>query len=223
MLDIIIPVLNEERILIQEAPYYKALSRRAGLIFVDGGSRDRTAALAGRYGTVVSAPQGRAVQKNSGANASRSPYLLFMHVDTLVPLDALRSIERTLDSGAVAGCLTMAIQDKRFIFRLWEWMVNVRSRLLGVIDGDLGMFIRRDAFNRLGQFDPLPEMEDIVFSGNLRKMTRMRVLRDRIVVSSRKWHTRGFGQTFKDYAWAYLRFWTDARALDGPVTRTIHK
>ena len=38
MLDIIIPVLNEEKILSENLDYFQVLGQKANLIFVDGGS-----------------------------------------------------------------------------------------------------------------------------------------------------------------------------------------
>lgn len=43
MIDIIIPVYNEEKILLQRRDYFQGLKEKARLIFVDGGSRDRGA------------------------------------------------------------------------------------------------------------------------------------------------------------------------------------
>ena len=102
----------------------------------------------------------------------------------------------------------MRIEDKGIIFRVYEWIINVRAKLFGVIDGDLGMFVQKDVFNRLDGFKPYPAMEDIAFSKKLRQLERVYVLPDTIYVSSRKWHERGFVRTFIEYTTSYLKFWT---------------
>lgn len=208
MLDIIIPILNEEKILTENSKYYKALKTRARVIFVDGGSTDRTVAVASEYGNVVLSSPGRGIQKNRGVEESTADYLLFLHVDSFISENALDSISRALKAEAAGGCLTMHIQDKGFIFRIYEKAVNVRSRAFGVIDGDLGMFVRKNVFKRLGGFDLLPVMEDLVFSQKLRKAGRIKVLNDPIYVSSRKWHERGFVSTFLAYTFAHVQLWT---------------
>jgi len=175
---------------------------------VDGGSIDRTVAIAREYGEVVSSPCGRAIQKNRGAQESQTQHILFLHVDTFIDEHSLDCINRTLASGAIGGCLTMHIQDKRFIFRIYEWAVNFRARAFGAIDGDLGTFVRRDIFEQLGGFDLLPVMEDLVFGKKLRKAGSIKVLSEPIYVSSRKWHKRGFFRTFLDYTLAYLWLWS---------------
>jgi len=150
MVDIIIPVLNEEKVLTQEAQYYQTLKNRARVIFVDGGSTDRTIEIAKTYGKVVSSPAGRAIQKNHGTQETQAEYLLFLHVDALIDEHALDSIDEILRKGSIGGCLTMHIADKGFIFRIYEWTVNFRARAFGIIDGDLGTFVRRDIFDQLG-------------------------------------------------------------------------
>ena len=176
MLDIIIPVLNEEIILTEEAYYYQDLKSRARVIFVDGGSTDRTVAIAQKYGEVVSCSAGRAIQKNRGAQESKTESLLFLHVDALLDERALDRIDQTLKEGFLGGCLTMRIEDKGFIFRIYEWTVNFRARAFGIIDGDLGIFVRRDVFDQLGGFDSLPVMEDLTFARKLCKMGTISVL-----------------------------------------------
>ena len=89
----------------------------------------------------------------------------------------------------------MRIDDQGFIFRIYERAVNFRARALGVMDGDLGMFVRRDIFEKLKGFEPLPYMEDIVFSDKMHKTYPVIVLEERIFVSSRKWHERGLLKT----------------------------
>jgi len=207
MLDIIIPVLNEEKILTKESQYYQNLKGRARVIFVDGGSTDRTVEIARVYGEVIACSTGRAVQKNRGAQESKTGHLLFLHADALIDKYALDSIVQALKEGSIGGCLTMRIEGKGCIFRIYEWAVNFRARAFGIIDGDLGTFVRRDIFDQLGGFDLLPVMEDLTFARKLCKMGPISVLPDLIHVSSRKWHERGFIRTFWEYTIAYLRLW----------------
>ena len=208
MLSVIVPVYNEEKILLEKKPYYRELGKAARIIFVDGGSQDRTAEIAQGCGRVIFSAKGRGLQKNAGADASVADILLFLHVDTCIDGNILQEIEKAFVQKIQAGCMTLKIDDGRWIFRLFEFLVNLRAKYFGIIDGDLGLIIRRDTFNRLGQFDPVPFMEDILFTKRLRHIKERVVLPSLIHASSRKWHEQGFFKTLSQYARAYWDFWT---------------
>ena len=213
MIDIIIPVLNEEKILKEKQEYYLSLKRKARVVFVDGGSVDLTAQIARNYGEVISSVPGRAFQKNRGAEVTHADMLLFLHVDSFISDEAISHILQASQNGLKAGCLTMKIQDQKFIFRIYEFLVNVRAKFFGVIDGDLGLIVNRDIFEGVGRFDNVPMMEDIFFSKKLCRATKIKVLSNPIFVSTRKWHKEGFLKTFFLYTLAYLQLWSGARFL----------
>ncbi len=76
---VVVPVLNAAALL---PPLLDQLSS-AGVgevLLADGGSVDDPAALRGAR--VVAAPRGRGSQCRAGAEASRGPWLLFLHADT---------------------------------------------------------------------------------------------------------------------------------------------
>lgn len=200
--------MNEEKVLIKENNYYQQLSRSASIIFADGGSSDRTTDLCARFGKVLLSPKGRARQKNMAAESAQAKYLLFLHVDTKINLNALVGIIDCLEKGVICGSMTMKIDDHRFIFRIYENIVNYRARSLGIIDGDLGLFVRKDIFKQLGGFDNVAIMDDIAFSKKLRTIARLQILDESIIVSSRKWDEKGFLRTFWGYSLAYCQHWT---------------
>ena len=208
MLSIIVPVYNEEKVLREKQSYYRVLSNAAQIIFVDGGSQDRTVEIAQIYGQVISSCKGRGLQKNAGAVVASSDHLLFLHVDTCIDENTILEINAAFDQNIQAGCMTLKIDDVRWIFRLFGFLVNRRAKYFGVIDGDSGLFIRRDTFNRLGRFESVPFMEDILFSKRLCQVKERVVLLCPIHVSSRKWHEQGFLKTLNQYTRAYWAFWT---------------
>lgn len=208
MLDIIIPVLNEEKLLKERISYFRTLRRHARLIFVDGGSSDQTKKIARNYGDVIDSERGRCHQLNAGAKAARSSKILFLHADTCLTPEAIEKMEAALEEGICSGCFTLSIDDPRFIFRIFEGLVNFRARAFGVMDGDLGIGVKRDVFEKAGRYDATPIMEDILLSQKLRSFGPQIILSDLIKTSSRKWRETGFLKTFMIYSRAYLYLWT---------------
>src|SRR6187551_1935501 len=89
-ISIIIPVLNDATTL---GPTLVSLQplRQLGheVLVVDGGSRDGTVSIARKYADrVLISGAGRALQMNTGADSSAHPVLLFLHANTLLPIDA---------------------------------------------------------------------------------------------------------------------------------------
>ena len=184
------------------------LGERAELLFVDGGSADQSVRKAEEFGRVIASVRNRGKQKNAGAAHGTSDFLLFLHADTEIDPAVLPEVEKVLSNGYIGGCFRMKVLNGRLIYRIFEWVVNMRARLSGIIDGDLGFFVRKDIFLRAGQFDPLPYMEDIFFSKKIAGAGKLITLDAPIKVSSRRWDEQGFWKTLFRYAWAYVQFWT---------------
>ena len=87
---IVVPVLDEAAAIDAHLDALSAYRRRgAEVIVVDGGSRDATVPRArARADQVISAPRGRALQMNAGAEKACGDVLLFLHADTRLPADA---------------------------------------------------------------------------------------------------------------------------------------
>lgn len=192
MISVIIPIYNEEKALQNSASFFDALSKRAEVIFVDGGSFDKSRVFASVYGKVVQCPKGRALQMNTGARLSKGDALFFLHADTSIGLNTLSAIEEAIDKkGFVGGCLTQRIDSGSFIYRLIEAQGNRRARRRKIFYGDQGIFVKKETFFDLGCFPEIPIMEDVLFARQLRKSGATVVLPDKIIVSARRWEKRG--------------------------------
>ncbi len=169
-LAVIVPVLDEQEALpafLEAAD--AALARVPGteLVFVDGGSADATLdVLAGRR--VVRAERGRAPQCAPGVAATHAGWLLFLHADEVVAPEAPRAVALALAQGATWGCLTLRWAARGAVWRVGETASNLRARLAGTPFGDQGMFMRRDALERVGGIPDLPIMQDYELSRRLR-------------------------------------------------------
>jgi len=200
-LSVIVPVLNEEitveatlQALVALAPYE--------IIIVDGGSRDRTREICGRFAVeVLSSERGRARQMNFGARRASGDVLLFLHADTRLPESALRDIDAALsDPRYLGGRFDVELPGAHWMFKMIAALINYRSRATKIGTGDQALFVRRDIFDLIGGYPDIPLMEDIVFCRALKGMGNIACLRSRVVTSARRWERDGVWRTI-------LRMW----------------
>lgn len=199
MISIIIPVLNEERALPETLEHVFRQNGDFEIIIVDGGSDDRTCELAGSYDDILllKSKRGRAIQMNTGAEAAKGQWLLFLHADTLLPGNALRKI-RSLNDQIKAGCFHQQFSGQHYLLRLISKLHNWRCRRSRIIYGDQAMFVRREMFDQLGGFPQEPILEDVIFSEELVKVTRPVLLEDKVITDSRKFVQRGIWRSFAE-------------------------
>ncbi len=197
-LSIVMPVLNEAAgmgVTLQALAPLRA--RGVQLVVADGGSSDATVALAQAAGaTVVTAPRGRALQMNAGAQQADGQALVFLHADTLLPENADQLIAQALADGqAVWGRFDVHIIGQPRMLRVVAAFMNARSRWSGMATGDQTMFMTRAAFDAVGGFPTQPLMEDIEISKRLRQLSHPACLRAKVRTSGRRWETRGVWRT----------------------------
>jgi rSAM/selenodomain-associated transferase 2 len=212
-ISIIIPVLNEAGELggtLAGLPAAPDLE----VIVVDGGSRDGTPVVAGRFPhyRIIEAPRGRGSQMNAGARRARGELLAFLHADTRLEeahLAALRAAGA--DPGFAAGAFMLNLWPPLPALRLIAWGANWRSRLFGLPYGDQVLVLRRNLFFKLGGFSHRrPEDLDLVI--RLRRYTRLRLLTPPVASSARRWLTQGYFRTTRRH-WLFLARHLAERAL----------
>ena len=184
---IVVPALNEETGIEACLRRLRADFPDCDLVVVDGGSTDRTAALAARHATVVQAPRGRARQMNAGVAATSSDVLWFVHADCAVDPDALARLRAALaDPDVVGGGLRIRFDRRTPGLEFLRVTSNWRARLLGQVFGDQALFVRRSVFDALGGFPDQPLLEDFELSRRLRARGRLVVLSAEVTASSRR-------------------------------------
>ena len=197
IISIIIPVLNEAAII---ESTLKRLQNNPDveIIVVDGGSSDRTVALAQKTGVTVIAisTTGRASQMNAGAALAQGKYLLFLHIDTQLPANYLDLVTDSLSQPqTVAGAFELAIAAKGISLRLVEISVKMRSRLLSLPYGDQAIFLPKKVFTAIGGFPDLPIMEDFELMQRLKRQGKIAIAPASVITSPRRWQKLGVLQT----------------------------
>jgi len=200
---VIIPALDEASRIAETV----ASARDAGeceIIVVDGGSSDETLAAARQAGAdvVLESPRGRARQLNVGAEASHGDVLLFLHADCRLNPGSFEAVRNALaDERVVAGCFRQTIDATGLKYRILERGNAARVRCSGWAYGDQGIFVRRDAFTRIGGFPDIELMEDLLLMKQLKRVGRIVLLEHALHVSARRWeHVGVVWQTLRNWA-----------------------
>ena len=185
-ISIIIPIYNEETTIEKLLNTLKPLRGRCEILFVDGGSSDRTLDIVGREYPVLHSEKGRAKQMNYGAIHSTGDVLFFLHCDSEVPKTALEEIEEVMENHK-AGCFGIAFRSYHFFMLTCRIISNHRIKDRKVMFGDQGIFVDRDLFFEVGMFPDLPIMEDYQFSLTLKeKGIKLGITKHRIYTSDRR-------------------------------------
>ena len=195
MISVIIPILNEAKILEETLIRLQPHLENRELIIVDGGSTDDSVRIAEKYGKVIFSERGRAKQLNAGAAAAMGDILVFLHADVQLESGAFKSVESTLSAGYVGGGFLQKIDGKSLLYRIIEITANMRGKYLKVFYGDSGIYVRRDDFQHIDGFPDVPIMEEMGFSKALRKLGKTKMIKPRIHISARRWEKNGIVRT----------------------------
>jgi rSAM/selenodomain-associated transferase 2 len=214
-LSIVVPALNEaENIASTLSPLQALRARGVEVIVADGGSTDATRAIAQPLAdNVIDSAPGRARQMNAGAAASSGGALLFLHADSRLPVDADRHVVAAL-SAAHWGRFDVSISGAHAMLPVIAWFMNHRSRLTGIATGDQGIFVTREALDRVSGFPDQPLMEDVEICARLKRLSPPACLAARIETSGRRWERHGVWKTILLMWWLRLRYFFGASPAD---------
>ena len=133
---------------------------------------------------------------NAGARNATGDILLFLHADTLLPINFDIMVRDALQQpSTVAGAFALRINAPDIGLRLVEWGVKWRSKLFKMPYGDQAIFITKDKFNKLYGFPELAIMEDFELIRKLKKLGKITFIPVPVITSPRRWLKKGILQT----------------------------
>lgn len=207
-ISIIIPTLNEATEIGRTLDKLRILAGSFEIIVADGGSADETCELAkSRQATVIRTERGRGIQLHAGAQAATGSVLWYLHADSIPPTDALLQIHEALSDGNVVGGNFALRFDGDSRAAAFMNLFYDKIRYIGLMYGDSGIFVRRDAYHQIGGFKPLPLFEDLEFVRRLRGIGKLVRVRSEITTSSRRFESRPFLPVFIRWVLFQFLYW----------------
>ena len=209
---IIVPVFHEVERINGLIVHLRRLSpeMEREIIIVDGAPEKDTLPVIRDEGVVkISSEKGRAKQMNAGASVAKGEILIFLHVDTEPPQNALKRINAFINKKEyVGGAFDLGIKSDKIIFKVIALGASLRSRLNRIPFGDQAIFIRRDYFNRIGGYQEIPLMEDVELMRRIKRCgKKINIFFDRAMTSSRRWEKEGVVYcTLRNYILQVLYF-----------------
>lgn len=190
---VIIPTLNEAGNLAAALASIGIIEEGVECLVVDGGSRDNTCTIARSWPgvTLIQADQsGRGYQMNLGVASASGDILLFLHADCLLPIDAIKYIQKHCESDKISGgsfCLSFA--REHWVLQLCSAGSRINHPLTTY--GDQAQFMRRDVFKKIDGFKEWPLMEDLEIQYRLRRHGKLIKIPEPVISSDRRYRRRG--------------------------------
>ncbi len=218
MISVIIPTLNEEKLIASFLKQFEPEVLREfdlEVIISDGGSADCTIDIASSFGVKIvedknSQRQTIAQGRNLGARQANGDIFVFLNADTRFD-DAkkffLRVKETMSDSSVLAATCAVHIfpEEGRIIDLIFHYLHNGYCRLLNVIGEGMGRgechIVRRSIFEKVGGYnESMAAGEDYDLYRRIRKHGRIAFLKKTILFESpRRFRKYGYGHIVWDW------------------------
>jgi rSAM/selenodomain-associated transferase 2 len=212
-LSVIIPTVNEELTIKKTLDALSRLINVDEIIVVDGGSTDATVEIIENYTEnkplklIKLAEANRGRQLHEGTRHASGDIFWFLHADTRPIQGSGRQIKFYMRHDKVVGGNFEIIFGgdnawAKFLTRLYPTL-----RTGGLIYGDSAIFVRRETYEKIKGFKPLPLFEDLDLVKRLRKKGRFVHVNLPVTTSSRRFENRSFVWTFTKWSLFQGLYW----------------
>ena len=240
MISIIIPTLNEERVIERTLKNLRSIhSVPYEIIVADTKSTDRTGEIATQYDATLTIYNGTkkpnaAIIRNLGAAAAKGDVFLFQDADVILKdvdhfvVRALAVLKNDSKIVALTAAARVEPESENWMDRFMYAMINMTFVLLNNvfhIGGASGecMIVRREAFEKIGGFnEALPVAEDNELFQKLARIGRTRILTDLVTLQTgRRQHAIGWPRLLLQWwsSWVSMTFFGKSASSDWEEVR----
>ena len=130
---------------------------------------------------------------NEGAKHASCEVLLFLHVDTVLPKNALLHVREVLkQKGVVAGAFDLDFDTKKRSLKFIAKVASCRSRKTRLPYGDQAIFIKKEIFEKVGAYEDIALMEDLNLMQKLKKKSlKIKIINHKVITSPRRYEDNG--------------------------------
>ncbi len=218
MISIIIPTLNEEKLLakmLQQFTSELVEKYDLELVVSDGGSKDATLEIAKQHAhTIVENTKGIkqtiSLGRNIGAQHAKGDIFVFFNADTLIKdVDRFfrRLQEEITGDGVVAVTSSVEVypEEQRLSDKMYHGFYNWLFYMMNQVGMGMGRgechIMRRDVFTKVGGYAAgIAAGEDYDLFRRLDKLGRIKFLKDVVVYESPRRY-RKYGYTYVTLSW----------------------
>jgi glycosyltransferase involved in cell wall biosynthesis len=191
-ISIVVPTLNEEKLIASTLKRVREVVPEAELVVADGGSQDATREIARRYARVVKThgPVGNA--RNEGAKAARGEIIIFLDADTSISREFVDVVLEVFKDPTIIGAggsiMPRGInQLEKTVFRFLNFLVRF-SCFIGKprIAGTCVAFKRKPFFDVGGFNTSIAASEDFDLCERISRKGRVVFLKNVITYTSNR-------------------------------------